>query len=98
LTAAASGKPAYEGYKGHGVFTFALLDGLHRGDSNGNGLIELSELVTHVQNQVPKFSAELGGEVFRRSWSAASRTIGSRCISVQQAKILPLCGDFLRSH
>jgi hypothetical protein len=61
LTAAASGKPAYEGYKGHGVFTFALLDGLHRGDSNGNGLIELSELVTHVQNQVPKFSAELGG-------------------------------------
>lgn len=61
LTAAASGKPAYEGYKGHGVFTFALLDALHRGDSNGNGVIELSELVAHVQNQVPKFSAELGG-------------------------------------
>jgi WD40 repeat protein len=61
LTAAASGKPAYEGYQGHGVFTYALLDGLHRGDSNGNGLIELSELVAHVQNQVPKFSAELGG-------------------------------------
>jgi WD40 repeat protein len=61
LTAATSGKPAYEGYKGHGVFTFALLDALHRGDSNGNGVIELSELVAHVQNQVPKFSAELGG-------------------------------------
>ncbi len=61
LTAAASGKPAFEGYKGHGVFTFALMDALHQGDSNGNGLIELSELVMHAQGLVPKFSAELSG-------------------------------------
>jgi len=61
LTAAASGKPAFEGYKGHGVFTFALLDALHNGDSSGNGLIELSELVTHVQGLVPQLSAELSG-------------------------------------
>jgi hypothetical protein len=61
LTAAASGKAAYEGYKGHGVLTFAVLDRLHHGDSNGNGMIELSELVAYVQSQVPKFSAELGG-------------------------------------
>jgi WD40 repeat protein len=61
LTAAASGKPAFEGYKGHGVFTFALIDALYRGDSSGNGAIELSELVTHVQGLVPKLSAELSG-------------------------------------
>jgi WD40 repeat protein len=61
LTAAASGKPAFEGYKGHGVFTFALIDALHRGDSSGNGMIELSELVAHVQGLVPKLSAEISG-------------------------------------
>lgn len=61
LTAAASAKPAFEGYKGHGVFTFAFIDALHNGDSSGNGMIELSELVGHVRVLVPKLSAELNG-------------------------------------
>jgi uncharacterized caspase-like protein len=61
LTAAAAGKPAFEGYHGHGVFTWALIDALYHGDTNGDGLIELSELATHVQNTVPKISAEMNG-------------------------------------
>jgi WD40 repeat protein len=61
LTAAASGKPAFEGYKGHGVFTYAVLDAIKNADTNGNGAIELSELVAHVQSLVPKISAELNG-------------------------------------
>lgn len=61
LTAAASGKPALEGFENHGVFTWALLDALRRGDTNGNGTIELSELVAHVQHVVPKISADLQG-------------------------------------
>jgi WD40 repeat protein len=61
LTAAAAGKPAFEGYRGHGVFTWTLIDALLNGDTNGNGLIELSELATHVQNTVPKISAEMNG-------------------------------------
>jgi WD40 repeat protein len=61
LTAAAAGKPAFEGYHGHGVFTWALIDALFHGDTNGDGLIELSELATHVRNTVPKISAELNG-------------------------------------
>ena len=61
LTAAAAGKPAFEGYRGHGVFTYALMDALHHGDSNGNDVIELSELVAHVQGLVPKLSAEMQG-------------------------------------
>jgi uncharacterized caspase-like protein len=61
LTAAAAGKPAFEGYQGHGVFTWALIDALFHGDTNGDGLIELSELATHVQNTVPKISAEMNG-------------------------------------
>lgn len=66
LTAAASGKPALEGMiasagQRHGVFTWALLDALRNGDTNGNGLIELSEIVAHVQTRVPQLSEELGG-------------------------------------
>ena len=52
---------ALEGYKGHGVFTWALLDALRNGDRNGNGTIELIELVGHVQATVPRISAEMGG-------------------------------------
>ena len=61
LTAAATGRAALEGYKGHGVFTYALLDALRNGDANGNGSIELTELAAHVQALVPKLSAELKG-------------------------------------
>jgi WD40 repeat protein len=79
LTAAAAGKPAFEGYRSHGVFTWALLDALFHGDSNGDGLIELSELAAHVQNTVPKISAEMNGrgiaevltELFRKDRQTA---------------------------
>ncbi len=71
LTAAAEGKPAFEGYEGHGVFTWALLDASRHGDRNGNGTIELSELVAHVQDEVPKISAKLNG---RGRAAVAART------------------------
>jgi hypothetical protein len=59
LTAAASGRAAFEGYKQHGVFTWALLDALRNADTNANGTIELSELVAHVQATVGKIAVEL---------------------------------------
>jgi uncharacterized caspase-like protein len=66
LTAAALGQFAQEGLivrsgDRHGLFTWALLDALRHGDRNGNGMIELSELVAHVQSLVPKLAADLGG-------------------------------------
>ena len=48
LTASTATQEAYEGHGGHGVFTFALLDALARADTNGNGLVELAELIQHV--------------------------------------------------
>ena len=59
LTAASPGHHAYEDYKGHGVFTFALLEALHQGDTNGNGKIEVSELAAHIEKRVPEPFAEL---------------------------------------
>ena len=56
LTAATSDRPALEGYKGHGVFTYALLDGLGQGDRNGNGLIEVTELAGYIDAAVPEIT------------------------------------------
>jgi len=61
LTAATAGQSAFELDKlGHGAFTYALIDALHHGDRNGDGLIEVSELADHVESLVPKLVA--GGE------------------------------------
>jgi len=88
LTAAAEGKPAFEGYEGHGVFTWALLDALHNGDRNGDGMIELSELVARVQEQVPRISGLLNG---RGHTAIATRDLaGNR----QSAHFGSLGGDF----
>ncbi len=59
LTAAAPGKHAFENYKGHGVFTYALMEALHKGDTNNNGKIEVSELAAHIEKRVPELFAEL---------------------------------------
>jgi WD40 repeat protein/uncharacterized caspase-like protein len=72
LTAAATGQFAHEGVVGpsgdtHGIFTWTLLDALRNGDRNANGLIELSEIVTHVQAQVPRLAEQL-----KRNGRAAS--------------------------
>lgn len=61
LTAATSDRPALEGYRGHGVFTYALLDGLARADSNGNGLIEVTELAGFVDTAVPEITEKAFG-------------------------------------
>ncbi len=63
LTAAAAGKPALEADRlGHGVFTAALIDALYHGDTNGDGLIQLSELAAYVEDMVPKLSAKREGQ------------------------------------
>jgi uncharacterized caspase-like protein len=75
LTAAASGQYAYE-VRGarHALFTGALLEALRNADRNGNGLIELSELVAYVQDRVPKLAAQAGGT--GRSFTAVFTQVG----------------------
>lgn len=58
LTATTDDAPALEGYRGHGVFTYALLDALEHADINKNGLIEVSELADYIDQKVPDFSFE----------------------------------------
>ncbi len=58
LTATTDDAPALEGYHGHGVFTYALLDALDHADVNKNGLIEVSELADYIDQKVPDISFE----------------------------------------
>lgn len=79
ITAASGGKSAYEGYKGHGVFTYALMEALHKGDTKGNSKIEVTELAAHVEKRVPELFAELkaNGWVVKGVTQAATRGAGS---------------------
>jgi len=59
LSATSNMQYALEGYKKHGVFTYAILQGL-RGlaDSDSNGIITTNELGAYVRNEVPKISTK----------------------------------------
>jgi uncharacterized caspase-like protein len=57
--ATADERLALEGYEGHGVFTWALLQALNgRADTNTDGIVELAELagfvITEVENLTEK--------------------------------------------
>ena len=56
LSASTDDAPALEGYKGHGVFTYAFLEGVGGADTNGNGLIEVTELAAYIDQKVPELS------------------------------------------
>jgi hypothetical protein len=89
LTAAAANQVALEGYHGHGVFTYALLDALKNADTNNNGRIELSELAAHIQALAPRLSRELaGGRVLaaaQRTRAAASGGPGNAVLAARMA-------------
>ena len=61
LSASTDDAPALEGYRGHGVMTYALLEALGAGDANGNATIEVTELAAFIDGRVPELSAEAFG-------------------------------------
>jgi WD40 repeat protein len=91
ITAASPGKSAYENYKGHGVFTYALIEALHKGDTNNNGKIEVTELAAHVERRVPELFAELKQNGWVVKGLAAARGGGG---DAQTAHFGSTGGDF----
>ena len=56
IVASTDKQPAAEGYQGHGVFTYVLLEGLRHADAtfgNRDGYTGLFELAAYVNDQVP---------------------------------------------
>jgi WD40 repeat protein len=58
LAASNSDEMAMDGYLGHGVFTFALLEGLGAADSDAQGQILITRLAEYVQRTVPNMTEE----------------------------------------
>jgi uncharacterized caspase-like protein len=59
IVAATDTQPAMEGYEGHGVFTYAVLQALQYADTvsgNRDGITGLFELVAYVQARVPEIT------------------------------------------
>ena len=61
IAAAPAGKAAYEGYKGHGVLTYAILEALHRPEGVGADTVDVYGLAAHVSRQVPAISQRAFG-------------------------------------
>ncbi len=60
ITAASSS--AFEGYQGHGLLTYTILDGLTKPEGGGHEEVTLSKLAAYVYDQVPKISQRVFGE------------------------------------
>ena len=59
---AASRQAAYEGYMGHGVLTYALLEALEKRRGQGpGGTIGVSRLADHVELRVPQITGQVFG-------------------------------------
>ena len=59
LTAASDDQEASEGYRGHGLFTYNVLEALERGDSDRNGKIDVTELAAYVYAEVSALSEQV---------------------------------------
>src|SRR4029079_11775313 len=57
LAASASDKMALEGYQGHGVFTYAFLEGLSK-VADQDGLVKVSGLADFIEDLVPKITLQ----------------------------------------
>ncbi|MGN0724512.1 MAG: caspase family protein [Treponema sp.] len=57
ISASSNDQSAMEGFEGHGIFTYVLLEGLSgKADSNRDGYISLIELSSYVEEKVPEYS------------------------------------------
>jgi uncharacterized caspase-like protein len=83
ITAAAGTQEAQEGYHGHGLFTYEMLDAINRADGDGNGTVEVSELAAYVYAQV----TDLSLKVFKRR-QAPQMKITTNFALTSQTRIL----------
>ena len=85
LTATTDSKPAIEGYRGHGVFTYTLLAGLDGADANGDGVIDVTELAQYVDRKLP----DLTYDAFKLRQVPQMSIVGSNFPIASRVSLLP---------
>jgi WD40 repeat protein/uncharacterized caspase-like protein len=93
LTATTDDAPALEGFRGHGVFTYALLEALDRADTNNNSLIEISELADYIQQKVEDYSYE----TFKMRQVPQRSIVGSNFALTNKAQVLTATSSSARA-
>jgi WD40 repeat protein/uncharacterized caspase-like protein len=83
ITASGGSQEALEGYHGHGLFTYEMLDALDRADGDNNGTIEVTELAAYVYARV----TELSQKVFNQR-QAPQMKITSNYPLAKQTRVL----------
>ena len=56
LTASTDTQPALEGFRQHGLFTWTLLEAFAAADTDGDGEVEINELIGYVDERLPVLS------------------------------------------
>jgi WD40 repeat protein/uncharacterized caspase-like protein len=59
MTASSGDEAAIEGYGGHGLFTYNLLDALGQADSDGDGRVDVAELAAYIYAEVTALSEKV---------------------------------------
>lgn len=59
MAASGGSQEALEGYHGHGLFTYEVLDAINNADGDHNGTIELNELAAYVYAEVSEVSQRI---------------------------------------
>lgn len=59
IVASSSDTVALEGYNGHGVFSWVVLDALDRADYDDNGAVDVTDIATHARKWVPTITEQV---------------------------------------
>jgi WD40 repeat protein len=89
LAASTDTQPALEGIKGHGVLSLAVLEALEKGPVNKDGLIEVTGLISFVDDEVPALSFQ----AFKRRQIPQAKFNGSNFPFGKPAPVLAAAGD-----
>jgi len=84
LTATTDDAPALEGYRGHGVFTYAILDAFAHAAVKHDDLIEVSGLADYLDEKVPDISYE----AFKLRQVPQRSMVGSNFALVRKTDVL----------
>jgi hypothetical protein len=88
---AAARQAAFEGWQGHGVLTFALLEAMNKKEgSGGQERVKVSSLASYVDERVPDISQRLTGQYQKPTYRLSGNDFP---IGMRQAVLTPQTGE-----